>query len=271
MVEKSENLVCGINAVDELLRRQGRRVQTLYCLDDAGRRVKDLIERARRDGVTIKSVPVAALDRLTEGVRHQGVAVAVAPFIFTPLAELLRTAKSISAKSTSAKLNAEGSIAKGSVLVALDGVTDPRNLGAIIRTAAAAGVAGLLLPERRSATITATVAKTAAGALENMPISRIVNLADALRRCQESGFWIYGAAAAGGEDLYSIEWPDFVVLVLGSEDKGLRPVVTKSCDFQVTIPLASSSESLNVGIAAAVTLFEINRSRRHTRTDSSST
>ena len=266
IVEKAENLVCGINAVDELLRRQGRRIQTLYCLDDAGRRVKELVERARRDGITIKSVPVTALDRLTEGVRHQGVVVAVAPFIFTKLSELLRSAKSISAKSIS-----DGSVAKGAVLVALDGVTDPRTLGAIIRTAAAAGVAGLLLPERRSATITATVAKTAAGALENIPICRIVNLADALRRCQESGFWIYGAAADGGEDLYSVEWPDFVVLVLGSEDKGLRPIVAKSCDFQVTIPLASSSESLNVGIAAAVTLFELNRSRRHTRTDSSST
>ncbi|RLB69498.1 MAG: 23S rRNA (guanosine(2251)-2'-O)-methyltransferase RlmB, partial [Deltaproteobacteria bacterium] len=255
MVEKGENLVCGINAVDELLRRQGRRVQTLYCLDDAGRRVKELVERARNDGVTIKSVPVSALDRLAGEIRHQGVAVAVAPFLFTKLSELLRSAKSIS---------------DGSVLVALDGVTDPRNLGAVIRSAAAAGVAGLLLPERRSAAITATVAKTAAGALENMPISRIVNLADALRRCQENGFWVYGAAADGGEDLYSIEWPDFVVLVLGSEDKGLRPIVAKACDFQVTIPLASRSESLNVGIAAAVTLFEINRSRRHTRTDFSS-
>ena len=254
IVEKVENLVCGINAVDELLSRQGRRIQTLYCLDKPGRRIKELVDRARRDGVTIKQVPVVALDRLLEGVRHQGVAVAVAPFVFTPLAELLRSLKSTSG---------------GSVLVALDGVTDPRNLGAIIRTAGAAGVAGLILPDRRSATITATVAKTAAGALENLPISRIVNLADALRRCQEAGFWIYGAAAAGGQNLYSIEWPDSLVLVLGSEDKGLRPIVTKTCDFQVTIPLAASSESLNVGIAAAVTLFEINRSR-HTRNGSSS-
>ena len=255
IVEKGENLVCGINAVDELLRRQGRRIQTLYCLEDAGRRIKELVERAKRAGVTIKPVPVAALDRLAEGVRHQGVAVAVAPFIFTPLPELLKSA----AQS-----------ATGSLLVALDGVTDPRNLGAIIRTAAAAGAAGLILPERRSAAITATVAKTAAGSLENLPISRIVNLAAALRRCREAGFWIYGAAADGGEDLYTIEWPDAVVLVLGSEEKGLRPIVSKACDFQVTIPLASSSESLNVGIAAAVTLFEINRSRRHTRNGSSS-
>ncbi len=255
MVEKTENLVCGINAVDELLRRQQRRIQTLYCIENPARRVKELVERARKDGVTIKPVPVAALDRLAGEVRHQGVAVAVAPFIFTPLAELLRSAVQNSTES---------------LLVAIDGVTDPRNLGAIIRTAAAAGAAGMILPERRSAAITATVAKTAAGALENLPISRVVNLADALRRCQEAGFWIYGAAAEGGEDLYTVEWSDSLVLVLGSEDKGLRPIVAKSCDVQVTIPLANSSESLNVGIAAAVTLFEINRSRRQTRNDSSS-
>jgi len=255
IVEKGEDLVCGINAVDELLRRQQRRIQTLYCIENPPRRVKELVERARRDGVTIKSVPVLALDRLAGEIRHQGVAVAVAPFVFTPLAELLRVARS----------------SEESLLLAIDGVTDPRNLGAIIRSAAAAGAAGLILPERRSAAITATVAKTAAGALENLPISRVVNLADALKRCQEAGFWIYGAAAAGGEDLYNIEWALAAVLVLGSEDKGLRPIVTKNCDLQVTIPLVSRSESLNVGIAAAVTLFEINRYRRHTRTDSSST
>ncbi len=253
IVEKGENLVCGINAVDELLRRQQRRIQTLYCIDKPARRVKELVERARRDGVTIKSVPVTALDRLAGEVRHQGVAVAVAPFVFTPLSELLRSTAQSSTKS---------------LLVAIDGVTDPRNLGAIIRTAAAAGAVGMILPERRSAAITATVAKTAAGALENLPISRVVNLADALRRCQDAGFWIYGAAAEGGEDLYTVEWADSLVLVLGSEDKGLRPIVAKNCDLQVTIPLASSSESLNVGIAAAVTLFEINRSRRQSRNDS---
>jgi len=255
IVEKGENLICGINAVDELLRRQQRRIQTLYCLDNPARRIKALVDRARRDGVTIKPVPVAALDRLAGEVRHQGVAVAVAPFIFTPLPELLQLATQTSTEP---------------LLVAIDGVTDPRNLGAIIRTAAAAGAAGLILPERRNAAITATVAKTAAGALENLPISRVVNLADALRRCQEAGFWIYGAAAEGGEDLYTVEWSDSLVLVLGSEDKGLRPVVAKTCDLQVTIPLARSSESLNVGIAAAVTLFEINRSRRQTRNDFSS-
>jgi 23S rRNA (guanosine2251-2'-O)-methyltransferase len=245
-MSQAEELICGINAVAELIKRQPGRIQVLYLIENSARRLNDLHERAQRAKITVKTVPATALDRLADGVRHQGVAAQVTPFVFTPVKELLATAF----KETATP-----------VLVALDGVTDPRNLGAIIRTAAAAGVTGLLLPERRSATINATVAKTAAGALESLPISQIVNLADTLRRCQDSGFWIYGAVAAGGENLYQVEWPAAVVLVLGSEDKGLRPLVTKHCDHLITIPLASVSESLNVGIAAAVTLFEINRSR----------
>ncbi len=243
---RDEELICGINAVEELFRRQPDRIQEIYLVDSGSRRLKGLSEYLSQTKIKVKIVPAAALDRLADGIRHQGVAAKVTPFVFTPLKELLASVF----QTTSTP-----------VLVALDGITDPRNLGAIIRTAAAAGVVGLLLPERRSAAITAAVAKTAAGALENMPISRVVNLSEALRRCQESGFWIYGAVAAGGENLYQVEWPAAVVLVLGSEDKGLRPLVARHCDHLLTIPLAAESESLNVGIAAAVTLFEINRSR----------
>jgi len=250
-----ENLVCGINAVGELLQRERRRIQHLYCQEKPGRRLQVLVEKARARGITVKLVPAAALDHLAPGVRHQGVAAVVAPFRFTPLKELL---------------SGTGGGRENSLLVALDGVTDPRNLGAIIRTAAAAGADGLILPERRSAAITATVGKTAAGALESLAISQVVNLAEALRACRENGYWIYGAAAEGGEELYAVDWADRVVLVLGSEDRGLRPIIEKACDLKVTIPLAQESESLNVGIAAAVILFELNRCRRQTRTDSSS-
>jgi 23S rRNA (guanosine2251-2'-O)-methyltransferase len=248
------NLVCGINAVAELLQRERRRVQHLYGQENPGRRLQALLEKARARGIAVKLVPAAALDQMAPGVRHQGVAAVVAPFRFTPLKELLSTGSSPGRES--------------SLLVALDGITDPRNLGAIIRSAAAAGADGLILPERRSAAITANVGKAAAGALESLAISQVVNLAEALRRCRESGFWIYGAAAAGGEELYSVDWASRVVLVLGSEDRGLRPIIARACDHQVTIPLAAESESLNVGIAAAVILFELNRCRRQTRTDS---
>ena len=245
-MSQDEELVCGINAVSELIQRHPGRIQQLYLVENSARRLNELSERALKAEISVKKVPASALDRLANGVRHQGVAAQVTPFVFTPLKDLLE----IAFKETATP-----------VLVAIDGITDPRNLGAIIRTAAAAGVAGLLLPDRRSATITATVAKTAAGALESLPISKIVNLSDTLRLCQDRGFWIYGAVASGGENLYQVEWPAAIVLVLGSEDKGLRPLVAKHCDHLITIPLASASESLNVGIAAAVTLFEINRSR----------
>ena len=250
------DLICGVNPVSELLRRDRRRIQHLYCQENPGRRLQALVDRARARGITVKLVPAVTFARLAPGLRPQGVVAVVAPFRFTPLKELLAGEPPPGRES--------------SLLVALDGVTDPRNLGAIIRTAAAAGADGLILPERRSASITATVGKTAAGALESLPITRVVNLAEALRRCRDKGFWIYGAVAAGGRDLYTVDWAEKIVLVLGSEDKGLRPIIDRACDVRVTIPLARESESLNVGIAAAVTLFEVNRFRRHTRTGSAS-
>jgi 23S rRNA (guanosine2251-2'-O)-methyltransferase len=211
--------------------------------------VRELAERARREKITVKTVPAAALERLARGVRHQGVVAVVDLFSYTPLSELLRGLEKRDFP----------------VLVALDGITDARNLGAIIRTAAAAGAAGMLLPARRSAAVNAAATKTAAGALENLPVSRVVNLADTLTRLKEAGFWVCGTATSCGDDLYRVDWPEKLVLVLGSEGKGLRPIIARACDFSVTIPLAEASESLNVGVAAAVTLFEINRYRRHTR------
>lgn len=244
-------LVTGINAVAELLASPGR-LKVLYLAEGGGRRLQDLQARARQAGVLVKIVPEKALERLAAGLRHQGAVAEVAPFVFTPLEALLRSC--------------EG---RPALLLALDGVTDPRNLGAIIRSAAAAGADGLLLPERRSAGINALVAKTAAGALESLPIVMVVNLAEALSRCREVGFWVYGAAAAGGDDIYRVDWAPSLVLVLGSEDRGLRPIVARACDFQFTIPLARERESLNVGIAAAVSLFEIRRCQC-ARNDSSS-
>ena len=244
-------LIGGINAVGESLRRQGLKVHTLYCREAPGRRLKEILDQARGRQVTVKLVPAATLDRLLPGVRHQGVVAQVTPFSFTHFSELLQLA----VKRPQFRL------------LALDGVTDPRNFGAIIRSAAAAGVDGLLLPERRCAPINAQVGKSAAGALASLPICRIGNLVAILERLKEDGFWIYGAAAAGGTELYDVDWAAKSVLVLGSEDRGLRPLVARSCDLEVTIPLAAESESLNVGIAAAVILFEQNRFFRSSRSD----
>ncbi len=250
--DERRELIGGCNPVAELLAADASRMQALLYVRDRkgpGRRVAELLAEARRRGVPVKPIPAATLDRLLPGVRHQGVAAEVVSFAYTPFQELLALLVR----------------RPGCRLLALDGITDPRNLGAIIRSAAAAGVDGLLLPERRCAPLNALAGKTAAGALERLPVSRVGNLVGTLAELKKAGFWIYGAAAAGGTDLYEAKWSERLVLVLGAEDRGLRPLVARQCDFTVTIPLARGNESLNVGIAAAVILFEQNRVLRQTR------
>ncbi len=143
----------------------------------------------------------------------------------------------------------------GSLLVALDQVQDPQNLGAICRTAECAGAAGLVLPERRSAEVTPAVCKASAGAVEHLPVATVRNLADFLAAAKGAGFWCYGAAADGALDYRKVDWSGRVVLVLGSEGRGLRPRVAGACDALVALPLRGRVESLSVGAAAAVLLY----------------
>jgi 23S rRNA (guanosine2251-2'-O)-methyltransferase len=150
----------------------------------------------------------------------------------------------------------------GAVIVALDQVQDPQNLGAICRTAECAGVAGVVLPERRSAEVTAAVCKASAGAVEHLPVCRVRNLADFLHAAREAGFWSYGADAAGTLAYDAVDYSGSVVVVLGAEGKGLRPRVAGACDGLVSIPLEGRIESLSVSAAAAVLLYAVDRRRR---------
>ena len=152
-------------------------------------------------------------------------------------------------------------LADGGMVVALDEVTDPRNLGAVARSAEVAGAAGLVIPERRSVGVNATVAKTSAGAVEHLPVARVRNLADWLEEAKKQGAWVYGADA-GGDSVYTdTDLTGPLVLVLGSEGKGLRPRVAATCDAIVSIPVRGKVDSLNVSVAAAVLLFEAARQR----------
>ena len=158
--------------------------------------------------------------------------------------------------------------AGGSVLVALDQVQDPQNLGSICRTAECAGAAAVIIPERRAAEVTPAVCKASAGAVEHLPVARVRNIADFLARARESGFWCYGASlpgAGGGRGVLAYDAPDYtgagVVLVLGSEGRGLRPRVAKACDELVSLPLRGRVESLGVAAAAAALLYEILQAR----------
>jgi 23S rRNA (guanosine2251-2'-O)-methyltransferase len=186
-------------------------------------------------------VPAGELERLCGSADHQGVVAEVDPYPYAGASELLR--------------------AKGSLLVALDQVQDPRNLGAVARSAEAAGAAGLVIPERRSAAVTAVACKASAGAVEHLAIARVRNLADWLGEAKQAGFWIWGADAAADQAPWGVDLSGSTVLVLGGEGKGLRPRVASVCDGLIALPQRGKVDSLNVSAAAAALLFEAVRQR----------
>ncbi|AFY78198.1 MAG: 23S rRNA (guanosine(2251)-2'-O)-methyltransferase RlmB [Hydrococcus sp. C42_A2020_068] len=209
-------------------------------------RFLSLLQDAKAKGTVIDEVDSYRLDRITHGANHQGIAAQIAPHAYIELADLIERAKATTPES---------------VIVIADGITDPHNLGAIIRTAEAFGAQGLIIPQRRAAGITSTVMKVAAGALEHFPVARVVNLTRALEELKQSGFWIYGTAAGSGKPLHSIKWHGAIGLVIGSEGEGLSLLTQRSCDELVTIPLAGKTPSLNASVSAAIALYEIYRQR----------
>lgn len=209
-------------------------------------RFHHLLQQAKADGTIVDEVEPQRLHYLTAGANHQGVAAQVAPYAYLELATLITQAKAASEQP---------------VLVAVDSLTDPHNLGAIIRTAEALGAQGLILPQRRSVGITSAVVKVAAGALETFPVARVVNLSRALETLKASGFWIYGTAATASRTLPTLSLTGAIVLVIGSEANGLSLQTQRYCDELVSIPLQGKTPSLNAAIAAAMTLYEAYRQR----------
>jgi 23S rRNA (guanosine2251-2'-O)-methyltransferase len=196
---------------------------------------------ARRASVPVRFEPRAALDRLAGSAAHQGVV-------------------ALGAARQYAGLDAA---AASELVVVLDGVEDPHNLGAVIRTAHAAGAGAVIIPERRAATLTDVVAKAAAGALEHLPITKVVNINRTLEELKDRGYWIYGLDERGTETYDRVEFATPTALVFGGEGKGLHEQVRKHCDALVRIPMAGQISSLNVSVAAGVVLFEWKR--RHSK------
>lgn len=237
--------VYGTRAVGEVLRAHPQDVQAVFVAD--GRKPDAALDEAlSRASVEAEPRPPGDLDRLAKGGRHQGVLAIVGPYPYRDLDKLL---------------DQPADVAPGP-LVVLDQVQDPRNLGAVVRSAFALGSTGLILPERRAAGITAAVVRTSAGATEHLPICRAVNLVRALQAMRAAGWWLVGAAGEGGQPPEALDLADRVALVLGSEGKGLRPSTSKQCDFQVSIPMAGDLDSLNVSVAAGILLAEAARQRR---------
>ena len=209
-----------------------------------GRRPVAEAERGRRRVHRVwraPETPAEELERLCGSPDHQGVVAEVDPYPYADPSSLLR--------------------ADDALVVVLDQVQDPHNLGAVCRAAEVAGAAGVVIPERRAASVTAAACKASAGAVEHLPVARVRNVADWLAEAKERGAWIYGAAAEGPTPYTEVDWSGRDVIVLGSEGSGLRPRVAGACDELVSIPLAGRIDSLNASVAAAVILFEARRQR----------
>ncbi len=230
-----------LNPLFEILKSSPERVNKILIHKEMGpQRRSFIIAEARRHGIPCLLVPKNKLDRLA--ARHQGLIAEVASKEFSPLDEILET---------SGKL----------FVVLLDGIEDPQNLGAVIRSAEAAGADGLVVPQRRSAGLSETVATVSAGALEHLKVARVTNLARTMDTLKEQNIWLVGAEGAGEELWFDFDYTLPVGIVLGSEGKGLRPLVRKKCDKILSIPLPGRVNSLNVAAAAAVFFFEVVRQR----------
>jgi 23S rRNA (guanosine2251-2'-O)-methyltransferase len=210
-------------------------------------RFHSLLTQAKAQGTVVDEVEPRRLDQITQGANHQGIAAQVTPYEYLELGDLIEKAKAASDHP---------------ILIVADGITDPHNLGAIIRTAEALGAQGLVIPQRRAAGITSTVVKVAAGALESLAVARVVNLNRALEDLKKAGFWIYGAAATAAEPVDTVRFHESAVLVVGSEGDGLSLLTQQRCDVLVSIPLQGNTPSLNASVATGMVLYEVTRQRR---------
>lgn len=239
--------VAGRNPAVEALRAEMPVVQ-IHVADGIDRddRVAEILRLAADRSIPLLSVTRSELDRLTNGTVHQGIALQLPPFEYADALDILDAA--IGTDSTG-------------LIVALEGVTDPRNLGAVVRSAAAFGANGIVIPERRAASMTAAAWKTSAGAAARIPVAQVTNLNRFLESASRAGFTIVGLAGEADVELGDVDFTDPLVLVVGSEDAGLSRLVREHCDQVASIPIASEIESLNASVAAGIALYEIGRGR----------
>ena len=227
-------ILSGIHPVVEALRAKRPLERVLVAKGAGGSRLQEVIDLARSSGTPLRFEERAALDRLAGVKSHQGVVALGAATRYSELQDVAPASK---------------------LLVVLDGVEDPHNLGAIIRTAHAAGAGAVVIAERRAAGLTDTVAKAAAGALEYLPVVRVANVNQTLRTLKEMGYFVYGLDERGNQDYDSLDWNERSVIVLGAEGKGLHDLVKRNCDALVRIRMEGKIASLNVSVAAGIVLF----------------
>jgi 23S rRNA (guanosine2251-2'-O)-methyltransferase len=239
-------IIFGIHAVEEALAARGRGFDYVAVVPGRGdARIQKIAQLCREAGVPLRSIPRDQLTRLAKTANHQGVVAVTAEKKYDDVEDLLAHKRSLHA-----------------FLLVLDGIEDPHNLGAIIRTAEGAGADGIVIPERRAVGVTPTVVKASAGASEHLPIARVTNLGRALEDLKSRNIWTVGLDERGGQLYDRLDYKMDCALVLGAEGHGLHEQVRKKCDFLVSIPMQGKVPSLNVSVAAAIVMYEVARQRR---------
>ncbi len=243
----SDDLIWGRHSTEAAL-LGGRAIHRIWCTSELRSTPKfyQLLKDSKASGVLVEEVSWSRLGQLTNGAVHQGIVLQIAASKTHDLMNLIDACKAFGDRS---------------LLLALDGLTDPQNLGAIIRSAEALGAQGLILPQRRSAGLTGSVAKVAAGALEHLPVARVVNLNRSLEKLKDEGYTVVGLAEEGPATLSEIKFQGPLVVVIGSEDKGISLITRRLCDQLVRIPLKGVTTSLNASVATSIFLYEVARSR----------
>ena len=251
--DHSMNYIYGLNAVAEAIKARGRAFQWVGLAKERhDLRLQRIIEECRKLGVPVRFLQRTELDRLAGNAAHHGVVAVTSAKQYSGLADVV-----------DAKRGAY------SLIVVLDGVEDPHNLGAILRTADAAGADGVIIPERRAAAVTGVVTKTSAGASEHLPIAKVTNIARTVEELKERNIWVAGLDERGSQTYDTLDYNMDSAIVLGAEGKGVHDLVRKKCDFLVSIPMLGKVSSLNVSVAAGVVLYEIVRQRRKKATQES--
>ena len=241
------DIIYGINPVIEILRVRAPQIKKIiFAREKKPRGIKVLIDLAKREKVPIEYVQRGVLDHLSGIKHHQGVLAVASPYRGVGLDEIIKRWRYSGEKL---------------LALILDGIQDPQNLGALIRTACACGAHGVITSKERAAPLTAAVFKASAGAVEHTHIARVINIAAAIEYLKERGAWIVGTCADSKTSLYALDGTLDLALVIGSEGKGIRPLVRKKCDFLVHIPLKGAISSLNASAAGAISLYEIVRQR----------
>jgi len=240
--DRSLNLLIGVNPILEQLRRDASAIRRIIVAHGVSAGAAEVAGEAKRAGVEVVREAPSRLRELAGGASHQGAVAVVRPFRYHDWYELVAS--------------------RPECLLVGDQITDPRNLGALIRSAEGAGAGGMIVPQDRSAAVGAVVAKAAAGATSSLPVACVVNLARALGELQGAGYWVVGLDGAASQSLFDFSFPNLCALVVGAEGRGLRPLTRSKCDYLLSIPMLGNVGSLNVSVAAAVALYERVRQRR---------